>query len=252
MDLSFFDAHCMVGKRADRKPGEPWSVESLLDDMRRCTIASALVSHATSRDYDPRAGNGAIADLVANHPELHGCWAILPPATGELPDPESFVREMIDKRIEAGIAYPKAHTYSLSDWSVGPLLRAFDRNRIPLLLPNGEYAWDDVDRICRAFPYMPLILTGLNYRQLRHLLPLWEVHRNLFVDISWVSIHDGLTYLEQRGYIGQVLFGTNYPLFEPGAAVTMVTYAELTDEHRKAVAGETLRRLIRGIGRAKK
>jgi hypothetical protein len=251
MELKFFDAHCMVGKRADRKPGEPWSLDNLLEDMRRCGIHEALVSHAQSRDYDPRTGNAIIADVVATRMNLHGCWAILPPATGELPGPENFVREMLASRIAAAIAYPKTHTYSLSDWSIGPLLRTFDQRRIPLVIPSGECDWDEIERICQAYSSLPLVLTGLNYRQLRHLLPIWEKHRNLFVDLSWVSIHDGLTYLAEKGFIGQLLFGTNYPMFEPGAAVTMVTYAEIGEEDRVAVAGGTLNRLLQGMRREK-
>ena len=57
MTLRFTDCHCMVGKRADRRPGEPWSLEDLLADMDHAGIAEALVVHAWSRDYDPQRGN---------------------------------------------------------------------------------------------------------------------------------------------------------------------------------------------------
>jgi predicted TIM-barrel fold metal-dependent hydrolase len=96
---------------------------------------------------------------------------------------------------------------------------------------------------------LSVIVTGLNYRQLRFLLPLWEKYRNLFVDLSWFSIHDGLAYLAERGVLRQVLFGTNYPLYEPGAATTMVTYANLQDEERRMVAGGTMREIIKRIRR---
>jgi predicted TIM-barrel fold metal-dependent hydrolase len=89
----------------------------------------------------------------------------------------------------------------------------------------------------------------MNYRQLRHLLPLWENLSNLYVDVSWLSIHDGLLYLSERNLLKQVLFGTNYPLYEPGAAVTMVTYSGLDTENQQRVAGGTLREIIRNIRR---
>ena len=249
MQLSFFDCNCMIGKRADRREGEPWSLEELLADMNTCGISDALVTHALSRDYDPVSGNQEISRLLPGNRALHGCWAILPPSSGEIPAPEVFLREMLAKRIVATIAYPHTHNYSLSEWSVGPLFSALESCRVPLLLPFGQFTWEEIERLCGKHVSLPVIVTGLNYRQLRFLLPLWEKYRNLFVDLSWFSIHDGLAYLAERGMLRQVLFGTNYPLFEPGAAVTTVTYANLKDQERTMVAGGTLCEIIGGIRR---
>jgi predicted TIM-barrel fold metal-dependent hydrolase len=247
MGLSFFDCNCMVGTRADRKASEPWTREVLLSDMEACGISDALVTHALCRDYDAAAGNHALARLISDSPNLHGCWAILPPASGEIQEPQAFLEQMSAARVVAAIAYPVTHRYSLSEWSMEPLLSALEHARVPLLLPFGQQTWDEVERLCNRYASLPVIITGLNYRQLRFLLPLWQKCRNLFVDLSWFSIHDGLAYLADHGLLGQVLFGTNYPLYEPGAAITMVTYANISDEERRTVAGGTLRDIINGI-----
>lgn len=240
----FFDCNCMIGKRADRKEGEPWSLEHLRADMDACGISEALVTHALSRDYDPVAGNREITRLLAGSEALHACWAIVPPSTREMPAPDGFVRDMLTHDVAAAVAYPRAHSFSLSAWSVGPLLSALEECRLPLIIPFGQADWEDIERVCREHTSLPVIITGLNYRQLRFLLPLWETCRNLYVDLSWFSIHDGLAYLAERGVLRQVLFGTNYPLYEPGAAVTMVTYARVSDEERSMVAGKTLHGII--------
>lgn len=250
--LQFFDCNCMIGKRADRRVGEPSTVEQLLVDMKVCGITEALVIHASSKDYDPHSGNKAVLAAVAGKAGLHPCWAILPPETDELPPPDAFVREMLSNNVKAAVAYPVAHSFSLSSWSLEPLLLALEQARIPLLLPFGQFAWDEVERLCKQHVYLPLILTGLNYRQLRYLLPLWEKHRNLFVDLSWFSIHDGLSYLSGRSYIRQILFGTNYPQYMPGAAVTVVTYARIPEVEKQMVAGGTLKDIIQRIRRTKR
>lgn len=249
VDRSFFDCNCMIGKRADRREGEPWSLDQLRADMQAHGIAEALVVHAWSRDYDPAAGNREIISAIGNEPGLHPCWAILPPGSGELSAPDAFVREMLDNQVLAAIAFPHAHNYSLSGWSMSSLLGALDSRRIPLLLPYGQTSWEEVDRLCSTYVYLPVLVTDLSYRQLRHLLPLWEKHRNLFVDLSWFSIHDGLSYLFERDLVGQILFGTNYPRYAPGAALTMVTYANIPESARRLVAGGTLRGIIQRIRR---
>ena len=235
--LSLFDCNCMIGRRAHRREGEPWTAEQLLADMATCGISEALVIHAMSRDYDPALGNQEALAATSGKRGLHPCWAILPPETGELPPPDAFVREMLSNGVMAAVAYPTAHNYSLSGWSLGPMLGALERTRVPLLLPFGQFTWEELERLCAQHVYLPVIVTGLNYRQLRFLLPLWEKHRNIFVDLSWFSIHEGLSYLLKRGYLRQVLFGTNYPQYAPGASVTMVTYADLPAAERQMVAG---------------
>jgi hypothetical protein len=249
--ISFFDCNCMIGKRADRKETEPWSLEVLRENMTACGIEEALVTHAPSRDYDPVNGNMELSRLIAGSQVLHGCWAILPPSSGELPPPEEFLSQMFTSNSVATIVYPRAHNYSLSAWSMGPLLSALEQHRIPLLVPFGQADWEDVERLCRDHGELPVLVTGLNYRQLRFLLPLWDKYHNLFVDLSWFSIHDGLPYLAERGLLRHVLFGTNYPLYEPGAAVSMVTYARLDDEQRSLVAGDSLRTILRQIRRTR-
>jgi hypothetical protein len=247
--LELFDCNCMIGKRADRRPHEPWSVDHLLADMKASGIGRALVTHAQTRDFDPVLGNEELARAIAGRKELRGCWAILPPATGEFQAPEMFVAAMLEQNIAAAVAYPQLHNFSLSDWSLGTTLTALEKRRIPLLLPFAQASWDEIGGLCLRHVELPVIVTGLNYRQLRYLLPLWERHRNLFVDLSWFSIHDGLAHLSRRGLIRQVLFGTNYPLYEPGAAVTMVAYAAISEGEREMVAGGTLRSILNGVRR---
>lgn len=249
MRLDFFDCNCLVGKRADRKPGEPWSLNALLNEMERCGIADALVCHAASRDYDPAAGNSELAALIAGQPHLHGCWALLPPGSGEFPPPDRFVDDLLAAGMAAAVAYPALHTYSMDDWSMGALFERLARRRIPLLLPFGQCPWETVNRLCRGFTDLPVIVTGLNYRQLRFLLPLWETVRNLYVDLSWFSLHQGLEFLSSKGLTTQVLFGTNWPSYEPGAAVTMVTYADLPEEERRGVAAGNLQQILNGVRR---
>ncbi len=245
--LQLFDCNCMVGKRADRREGEPWSLDQLKEDMAYYHISEALVFHALSRDYDPVTGNREIVELLSGSDELLPVWSILPPASGEMPDSETFVRDKLDNGVKAVISFPKFHTYSLASWSIGKLLSVLEGHRIPMLLPFQQFDWNEVYTLCHEHPNLPVITTGINYRQLRYLLPLWETNRNLYVDTSWFSAADLIPFLKDIGYLGQLLFGTNYPAYAPPAAVSMITYADVDMEQKRLVGGGNLRKLIRDI-----
>ena len=246
--LQLFDCNCMVGKRADRHEGEPWSLEQLKADMVYYRISEALVFHALSRDYDPVTGNREIVELLGGSNGLMPVWSILPPGSGEIPDSETFVSDMLNNGVKAVIAFPKFHTYSLASWSMGKLLSVLERHRVPMLLPFQQFDWNEVYTLCHEHPHLPVITTGINYRQMRYLLPLWETNRNLYVDTSWFSAADLIPFLKEKGYLGQLLFGTNYPAYAPSAAVSVITYADVNLEEKKLVGGGNLRKLIQNVG----
>jgi len=245
--ISFFDCNCMVGKKANRRIGEPWSLEQLHEDMEYFRIDAALVSHALSKDYDPVAGNEELLRILKGSSCLFPVWCILPPSTGEIGELSNFVGRLISGGVRAVIAYPRLHNYSLSSWSMQKLLLQLEVSRIPLLLPFQQFEWDEIHNLCREFPNLPVITTRINYRQLRYLLPLWETCQNLYADLSWFSVPDLLPFLKKHGYLGRLLFGTNYPAYTPAAAIGMVTYSDISDEDKELVAGGTLRNLLSNI-----
>ncbi len=245
--LKFFDCNCIVGKRADRKEGEPWSLNSLLEDMEYFGISESLVVHALSKDYDPLSGNKELIGTIAGHANLHPVWTIVSSMTPEIPSPKAFVEDAGKYGVKAFTAFPKFHGFSLATWCSGGILAEIQNIGAPLLLPFSETSWDEVHSICSAFPQLPVIVHTVNYRQLRFLLPLWINHRNLFVDLSWFSIVDIIPFLVENKYLDRLLFGTNYPSYTPGAAVTMVTYSNVGLDFKQKIAGDNLRGILQNI-----
>ena len=244
MSISFFDCNCILGERRDRRDGEPSTLEELTADMKYFGIQKTLAVHGSSRDYHPAAGNSAISSIVAANQYIYGVWAILPEGTKEIPTAREFIKDLIKQRISATIAYPRLHKFSLSDWSAGNILTGLAKGKIPLIIPFSETNWDEVHSVCQRYPMLPVIITGCNYRQLRYLLQLWKFNKNLFIDISWFSIANGFEYLEKHGYIQNLLFGTNYPLYSPGAAIAMISYANISEKNKLAIAGKNLQNLL--------
>ncbi len=245
--IHMFDCNCIVGKRADRREGEPWTLVQLLEDMDYFGIESALVSSATCRDYDPSIGNQELLNLLENSNRISPVWCVIPPFTDSMIPPTRFVDDVLSNGIKGVISYPRLHGYSLAPWSMGKLFSALNYYRVPMLLPFQQFDWEDVYTVCHEYPDLPVIATGINYRQLRYLLPLWENCSNLYVDSSWLSIADLLPFLKQRGLLEKLLFGTNYPAYTPSAAVSMITYSNVSLEDKQSVGSGNLLSLLENI-----
>jgi predicted TIM-barrel fold metal-dependent hydrolase len=246
-EFSFFDCHCMIGRRTERDPGEIWRVDQLLTDMAYFGIARTLVFHALAKEYAPSVGNERLLEEIEGRESLYGCWVALPPHTGEMPKPEAFVRTMIRARVRAVRVFPKLHSFSLDEWCCGPLWKALEARRVPVLIDRDQVEWSEVWELCNAHPNLPVILTGVGYREDRKLYPLFEACDNLYVEISWYGVHLGIEEVCRRFGAGRLLFGTRMPFFTPGTALTAVRYAQISSEEKRRIAGETLQRLLEDV-----
>ncbi len=242
MDLNYFDCNCMLGPRSDGKPGEPSSLGQLLENMEYFSIQKALVASASSRDYVVQDGNIELSKALSGHSQLNMVWTLDSPAC--MKDPDQAIAIIDDFGAKAVVAYPQRHKYSLAPWSLGNWLSVQESKKLPLLIPRDQTDWDEIQTLCQDYPALPIIVTRVGYRELNYLYPLWKLYKNLFIDISWLSIHRGLESISDNGFVDQLIFGTYYPYYTPGGALGILEYAQLEMSPKNKIASETLAGLI--------
>lgn len=248
--LNLFDANCMLGRTIAPKAGFPLAVDELLEVMDHFEIAEALVYHAMGKEFHPADGNLVLLDEIAQSDRLHPMWVVMPSHTGELPDEETLVGQMLSKNVRAARVFPHAdcHNFSLRQWGSGKLLRALETARIPLFVDQEQIDWDALHDLCRHHPELPLVITSLGYRLDRLLYPLCERFNNLHVELSSYCGHRGIEDLTERFGAERLLFGTRLPHFTPGSAVAVLSYAGISQTDKRLIAGDNLRNLLRRAG----
>ncbi|HUT90600.1 MAG TPA: amidohydrolase family protein [Thermoguttaceae bacterium] len=249
-DLPLFDANCMLGRIIAPKPGFPLSVGELLDVMDDFGIAEALVYHSLSKEYHPAEGNRVLLDEIAAVERLHAMWVVMPSHTGELPDEEELVRQMLSLGVKAArvFPHPDSQNFSLRHWVSERLLRSLQSMRIPLFVDQEQVDWDTVHEVCERYSELPLVLTNVGYRVNRYLYPLWEKYANSYIELSNYCGHRAIEELVGRFGAERLLFGTRLPYFTPGSAIGMLSYAGISEAERKRIAGDNLRNLLARVG----
>ena len=130
--MEFFDCNCSFGKNMLPAFRYAADAEELIQEMDFCGIHRALVYHTNMRFGSPTVWNPRLVDAVVGQERLEGSWAILPPQTAELPQPEQFIEQMQANGIRAVRAFPQEHRYFLNKDTFGALFELFTRRRIPL------------------------------------------------------------------------------------------------------------------------
>jgi len=244
--LHFFDCNCSIGRTGYPHLLDISDVQGLKREMEIAGIEEALVYHSISRDAHPPLGNSLLLEKVKDMKELYPVWLVIPHHTKEMDRPEKLLKEMKKKGIKAVRMYPTRnyHSFSLSEWSSGELLSSLEGSRVPLILDIEIVSWEDVQAILKSHPKLPLVVSNCSYRHNRFIYPLLEKNNNLYIEISRFMGGGAIEDLVRRFGAHSLLFGTNMPHYTGTAAVALLTYADIEDREKEAIASGNLRNII--------
>lgn len=256
-DLRLLDAHCYTGRYKTFRPGSFYTTEDLLDQMEHFGIAEALVTHSMSRELHPIDGNDAILKETRGRDNLHPCWAVLPPASKELPPPAEYVSLMIAGGVRAARVFSAAYMLPLSEWCMGEVLDELGAHRVPTFLDpdeeldtwkSDEFDWDAIDSLCREHPRLPVILSEARIRSSNRLIyQLLAKHPNLHIELSGYWAYHGIEFITREFGADRLIFGTRMPVRDPACAIGQLIYSDISDEDKRLIAGDNMRNLMRGV-----
>ncbi|MGQ9597006.1 MAG: amidohydrolase family protein [Thermoproteota archaeon] len=150
--------------------------------------------------------------------------------------------------------YPNNHHFSLSEWCVGELLSELEEYRMPLLIDFSiihyhdaiqKIQWNAIYDICKNHKNLPVILLRMGLAVNRNLFPLLALFENLYVDISYYQVNNGIETICEKFGAHHLLFGTGLPVFSPAAPLSMLMYSGISIEEKKMIGGENLKRLLK-------
>lgn len=251
-DIKYIDSHASLGKWSLMDVEAPWTVERMLDDMERCGIHGALVYHNFAKELQPSVGNDKIFEICQKHPRLIPCWVTLPDVSGQAPEGAQFVRAMVDNGVKAVKLFPRLHRYMLDNRTMGSLLNSLQEAELPMLIDCGMFApeleqihWDEIPPLYNDFPDLKIILHNVRWEALKFFLPLLREFPNLHLEFSSCQGNRFFEFLVEKIGSDQLLFGTAMMQKSPGAAKAFVDYSDISDEHRRKIAGGNLIRLLK-------
>ncbi|MGD8239207.1 MAG: amidohydrolase family protein [Armatimonadota bacterium] len=254
--VPLYDANCCVGRSSRQPAWEPTSVEELLAEMDRCGVEWAAVHHTMAKEHHPNIGNLALMNELAGQNRLVPCWVVLPGHTQEMPPsvpewrygPEVQhhrpVSWMLGRGIRCVRMYPRLHGYSLTPAVCAEVFTELGHHRVPCFIDRDQITWPELDAICGEFSRIPVVLSNTGYRVTRDLYALLKKHRNLFMEISRYEIHDGIEGICEQFGARRLLFGTGYPQYALGCAITMLACAQISQHDKELIASGNLRRLL--------
>ena len=249
--MEWIDVSCRGGSARDHAAGTP-TISELLAEMARCRIAGALVTSAWSDVVSAEVANQQLLEDLSTHDTLHPVAEMLPEGGERFLDRQAdAVAQLIADGAVSGVVRCRKNKHPLATWCAGKLLEAMSAARLPLMVRCGDVDDDHLFGVLQDFPDLPVILSEtprVGYNRIAY--PLMARFQNLYAVCDTPSfVHLGIEYMVGRFGAHRLLWGTRYPDTEGGAAITGITYADIPDQDRSAIAGGNIKRLMSEVRR---
>lgn len=245
-ELTFFDANAFIGRPATVIPKPVLTAQDLLAEMDRNGIDRALVWHIAQHNCAPVIGNRMLAEQIAPHDRLLGCWTLLPTCLPEFPKSDELVVQMKDARIRALRVFPEPHRYLLRREVFGPMFDVMIQRRIPLILSNARgCSWPAIYDLLADLPQLVCVVSDYGcWGADRWFRPLLDRYEDVYVDLSDYLLDGGIEALVGEYGASRLLYGSGLPIQYPGGMMMAIQHAEISQADKGAIASGNLERML--------
>ena len=232
-----FDCNCCVGFSINPEEQKTLYIEELINVMELYGIDEVLVWNITSKNYDAKLGNKELINRVNGTTNIHPCWIITPYQSLDFPTSTKLHKIMDENGIKCVRIWPSdvSSNFSLKPWIMNEFYHMLTEFKIPLFIELSETNWDEVYEIAVKYPKMPIVVTGVSYRDARYIFSIFELCKNVYIETSMYKAYRALECLIKRFGSDKILFGTGYPKYSIGSALALITYSMIKEDDKRKI-----------------
>lgn len=241
------DANIGLGRFANGTGMNFILTEATLKHLRKSGISGGLVYSVLSRQSDAEEGNAIVLEECKKYPGLFPCCVITPFET----DIDSAIKFMEKHDIRIVRLFPVTGHYSVYPSIIGPVIEKLQNADKVLMIDFEANHWssnaieyDAVCQLCKAYPYIPVVLTGSTITGTRNYPNMMAECANLYLEISQIIQPEGIHNLVRQGYGNRLIFGSGFPLIEPASLINMLAYSGISQEELHNICSGNLLRLL--------
>ena len=261
--MKVIDCHChiypeKIARVAAQSVGEFYGLpafsacptgEDLLRSYEGTPISRAIVHSVATKPSNVESINNFIAEQCRLHPEFIG-FATLHP---DYPNPEDEIERVMALGLKGIKLHPDMQRVNTDDPRLMRIYEAME-GRLPLMVHCGDSRPQlqfshprHLAAVLKAFPALVVDAAHLGGWGVWDVAaPLFE-HENCFFDVSsCLAFLDGpqLCAIARRYGTERVMFGSDFPIWDPARELQAVLEAGFTDAELEGILGGNCRRYL--------
>ncbi len=224
---------------------------SLLKINEECGIDHSLVQSVATTPKQVNSINNFIAETVASSDGRLTGLGTLHPDSG---DQRADVQHLVDLGLKGVKLHPDIQQFKIDDYRCLKIYELCEEYGLPILMHTGDkrYDYSNTNRL------IPILQTYTNLTIIGAHMGGWslweeasrELHgiKNLYVDCSstmyWVPLEKTAEIIRRYG-ADRVLFGTDYPMWDPRTEVDLFFRLGLSDDEMRLILSENVKKLYK-------
>jgi predicted TIM-barrel fold metal-dependent hydrolase len=223
------------------------SVDDLLAYQKQAKITASIIHSVALRASNVQSINDFIAEQARKHPSLIGFATM----HQESEDMEAEVERCAALGLKGFKLHPDSQGVNADD---PRLMRLYEiiEGRFPLILHCGDYRWDNshprrIKEILHSFPKLVLDAAHFGGWSLYDLAVEYLEEERCFMDISSASVYLGPRRTTELIHLygpERILFGSDYPMWNPTQEVERFMKNSLTSAEREQICWHNAERFI--------
>lgn len=223
-------------------------VDDMVRGMDRCGVESLVLSPHNALCGDTREGNRDMLEAVTRHPgRIYGYCTINPSFPAHIED------ELDTYLNEPGVVgiklHPAMHACPVDDPRYASTWERANAEKRLLLShtwgAGGGCGSSDMRRIAERYPDVRLILGHSCYGDWDRGIAIAADFPNVYLDLTAAyHIYGVIERMCEKAGSHKVLFGTDYPWFDPSVTAGCVVYAHISEDDMANILYNNARRLL--------
>jgi predicted TIM-barrel fold metal-dependent hydrolase len=229
----------------------PGTVSGLLECGAKIGVSRYVVHSSATNVEQVATINDYVSGVVSMHRELIGFGTLHP----GLSDVETEVNRITGLGLKGIKLHPEFQGFSIDDEDMMPIYKAIE-GRMPVLIHMGDENKDSsspvrLARVLDRFPKLVVIAAHFGGYRMWDESAEYLIGRDLYMDTSsalpFLAPEKAVRMIRQHG-VHKMLFGTDYPMWDPEEELERFLKLDLTEEERIAVLSGNAERFISLLG----
>jgi uncharacterized protein len=224
----------------------PADTEAMIRVMDRVGIEKVCISSFLSIGPDCTVGNDRVAEAVKKYPHRFIGYGVVNPNRPQ--EIEAELRRCFDSlRMRAIKLHSVTHQYPIEGSAYKAVFEFAASKGLPIL----SHEWgppEFLNRLSSDHPEISFIIAHMGFWDGRSDFAYADVvarHNNVYVDLAYSNVfYNALERLVAVIGASKIVFGSDFPLHDPGYHVGRVIFAQLSTEEKKLILGLNMLRLM--------
>lgn len=239
-----------IGAFYQMEPKEDGTVSRLLDLEREAGISHACIHSVAITPHSIDSINRFISQSVEASPERLTGYASIHPGRGKFPELVATVKALGLKGFKI---HPDMQQFALDSPEAMDMFAAIE-GELPIIIHTGDHRYEysnprRMKKVLDTFPNLVCVCAHLGgwseWDEACQILPDYD---NIYVDTSstlYILPPEKARTIIRRFSRERVLFGTDYPMWNPGEEIQRFHRLKLTADEEEKILGRNAEKLLK-------